>query len=48
MTNNNLTADNTNIVSIQLNLFDEYVEEHDFDDILNQKIRGHTGLDLEK
>ena len=47
MTNNNLTADSTNISSIQLNLFDEYAEEPDFDEVLNRKIRAYTNLDLE-
>ncbi|MCL2114799.1 MAG: hypothetical protein FWH29_01085 [Methanobrevibacter sp.] len=47
MTSNNLTADNTNIVGIQLNLFDFYDEKPDFNEVLNQKIRGHTELNLE-
>jgi len=47
MTNKNLNADNTNIVSIQLNLFDAYDGKHNFDEVLNQKITGHTDLNLE-
>ena len=47
MTNYNLTADNTNIKSIQLNLFDCFDEKHDFNKVLNQKIRGYTDLNLE-
>jgi hypothetical protein len=44
---NNLTADNTNITSIQLNLFDCCDEKPDFNELLNNKITGHTNLDLE-
>jgi predicted nucleic-acid-binding Zn-ribbon protein len=47
MPNNNLTADSTNIVSIQLNLFDWYDERPDFNEVLNNKITGYTDLDLE-
>ena len=47
MQTTNLTADNTNISSIQLNLFDFYDERLDFNKILNQKITGHTNLNLE-
>ena len=48
MTNNNLTADNTNIVGIQLNLFDYSKNEKDFDKLLNEKITGQIDLNLEK
>ena len=47
MTSSNLTADNTNIVSIQLNLFDCWNGAADFDRLLNEKITGHTDLNLE-
>ena len=48
MTNNNLTADNTNIVGIQLNLFDYSKNKKDFDKLLNEKITGQIDLNLEK
>ena len=48
MINKKLSAEITNIVSIQLNLFDWTGEEIDFDECLNSKITGHTDLDLEK
>jgi transposase-like protein len=47
MQKNNLSADNTNIVSIQLNLFDFASEKLSFDAYLNQKITGVMDLDLE-
>jgi hypothetical protein len=47
MTSNNFTADNTNITSIQLNLFDWFDEKPDFHEVLNDKITGYTDLDLE-
>jgi len=47
MISSNLTADNTNIVSIQLNLFDYWNGAADFDRLLNEKITGHTDLNLE-
>ena len=47
MINNNFTADNTNIVSIQLNLFDFCGGPEDFDRLLNKKITGYTDLNLE-
>jgi len=47
MTNKNLTADNTNIVGIQLNLFDFWNGGEDFDRILNEKITGQIDLNLE-
>jgi len=47
MINKNLTADNTNIVGIQLNLFDFYDEKPDFNEVLNTKITGYIDLNLE-
>ena len=47
MINNYLTADSTNIVSIQLNLFDFCGGSKDFDRLLNEKITGYTDLNLE-
>ena len=47
MTNNNLTADNNNIVSIQLNLFDYCDGAGDFDRLLNEKITSQIDLNLE-
>jgi len=47
MQNNNLTADNTNIIGIQLNLFDYWGGAADFDRLLNEKITGHADLNLE-
>jgi transposase-like protein len=47
MTVKNLSADNTNIVSIQLNLFDSTGKDIDFDECLNLKITGSMNLDLE-
>ena len=47
MSLNSLSADNTNIVSVQLNLFDRFDERPDFNEVLNQKIRPYTDLDLE-
>jgi len=47
MIDKNLTADNTNIVGIQLNLFDFYDEKPDFNEVLNTKITGYTDLNLE-
>ena len=47
MRTNNLTADNTNIVSIQLNLFDYFDGAGDFDKLLNEKITEHSDLNLE-
>ena len=47
MTTNNLTADNTNIVGIQLNLFDYCDGATDFDRLLNEKINAQIDLNLE-
>jgi len=47
MRNNYLTAGSTNIVSIQLNLFDFCDGSEDFDRLLNEKITGYTDLNLE-
>jgi len=47
MRTNNLTADNTNIVSIQLNRFDYFDGVADFDMLLNEKITEHSDLNLE-
>jgi hypothetical protein len=47
MNNYKLSADNTNIVGIQLNLFDFYDGEKDFDRLLNEKVTGYTDLNLE-
>ena len=47
MINNNLTAESTNISSIQLNLFDEYAEKPDFNEILSRENKSITDLDLE-
>ena len=47
MSNYNLTADNINIKSIQLNLFDCLGETPVFNRFLNQKFRGNTDLNLE-
>ena len=47
MSFDSLSADNTNIVSVQLNLFDRFDEKPDFNEVLNQKIRPYTDLDLE-
>ena len=47
MVNNSFSADNINIVSIQLNLFDFYDGPEDFDMLLNQKITRYMDLNLE-
>ena len=47
MINMNLTADNTNIVGIQLNLFDYCDGAEDFDRVLNEKITGQIDSNLE-
>ncbi|MCL2313207.1 MAG: hypothetical protein FWC41_12140 [Firmicutes bacterium] len=47
MSFDSLSADNTNIVSVQLNLFDSFDEKPVFNEVLNQKIRPYTDLDLE-
>jgi len=47
MSLNSLSTDNTNIVSVQLNLFDSFDEKPVFNKVLNQKIRLYTDLDLE-